>query len=557
MALPDLKGASKRSNPVRTGAEFNTGRRAEDHADRLKRTRRAVVVALAAWTAFGLIDWYIVRFLTSGRLWFYLALRGVGLVVLLLCYALLFAQKEPSNRMLRFIDVSATVILSALITVSSLESEGIASPLAMGVILIILCRSFAFVDHWKRSIVPFGLIILSYPLTLLAMALVSDKIAGQFGDTRAVAAFLLNLMFVMAAGALGIAGGHMIWTLKRQLYHSRTLGRYKLKKRIGAGGMGEIWLAHHHALRRDVAVKILHPENTSDERAIARFEREVRATSELMHPNTIRVFDYGVTSDGLWYYAMELLAGSDLHEEIQVNGVMEPHRAARLMSQAARALSEAHRRGIVHRDIKPENLFLTSLEEEGEFIKVLDFGLAKLLQSRPQMDKSLTQAGWAVGTPLWVSPEVVLGGQADARSDIYGLGAVLYYLLSGHSPFPAKDIMAVISDHKTRVPKRPSERIGGSIHAALEDVAMRAMSKDPDSRYADAAEMAHALDACAIPRGGEATVECAPVTHVGEWQGKDRSGLSAVTTRSAATLVQDTVETSAVTAKIPGKAAKQ
>ncbi len=479
---------------VHTGAEFNTGRRVEDHEDRLRRTRRVAIIAVVAWTLFAIIDWYIVAFLAPGRLWFYLSLRGIGMVTLLGFTMVVYASKEPSSLTLRVADTVVSVTLSSLITVSCLEFGGIESPLAMGVMLILLCRSFAFLDHWKRSIVPFGLVVISYPLTLLAMAVVSERIALQFGDSRAVAAFFLNLMFVTGAGSMAVAGGHMLWTLKRQLYNSRALGRYKLKKRIGAGGMGEVWLAHHHALRRDVAVKILRPENSSDERAVGRFEREVRATSELVHPNTIRVFDYGVTSDGLWYYAMELLKGCDLYEEVKVNGVMEPVRAARLVGQAARALHEAHRRGIIHRDIKPENLFLTSLDGEGEFVKVLDFGLAKLVEKREETDKSLTQAGWAVGTPLWVSPEVVLGGHAEPRSDIYGLGAVLYYLLCACTPFPAKNIMAVMHGHVREKIKRPSERIGAPVNTALEDIALRALSKDPSDRFGDAAQMAEALE---------------------------------------------------------------
>lgn len=535
---------------VRTGAEFNTSRGVEDHEDRLRRTRRVAIIAVAAWTLFAVIDWYIVAFLAPGRLWFYLSLRGIGMVTLLGFTFVVFASKEPSSLLLRVSDTTVSVVLSALITVSCLEFGGIESPLAMGVMLILLCRSFAFLDHWKRSIVPFGLVVISYPLTLLGMALVWDRIAVQFGDSRAVAAFFLNLMFVTGAGGMAVAGGHMVWTLKRQLYNSRALGRYKLKKRIGAGGMGEIWLAHHHALRRDVAVKILRPENASDERAIARFEREVRATSELAHPNTIRVFDYGVTRDGIWYYAMELLKGRDLHEEIRTQGVMDPKRAARLVGQAARALHEAHSRGIIHRDIKPENLFLTSLEGEGEFVKVLDFGLAKLTEKREDSDKSLTQAGWAVGTPLWVSPEVVMGGHADGRSDMYGLGAVLYYLLCACTPFHAKDIMGVMQGHASQEIKRPSERVGAPIHKELEDIALRAMAKNPSDRFADIGEMAIALEDCGFGDGAEKTEEDKGL-NTNALRAMERTFSPVLPKEASGDTLENSIETSIETAVLP------
>ncbi len=484
---------------VQQGAEIRTGdANNEENSDRLHRLRKAVVIAVLAWPVFGLLDWFIVSFVAPGRLWFYLTLRAIGLVILLVAVLQIYAKKAPSSLRLRVLDCVTGASLTILITTSSLEFGGIASPLAMGVVVVILCRSYVFIDHWKRGIIPVGMIVLSYPLTLLVMGVLTPTIGDQFADSRAAATFLLNLMFVTTAGMISVSGSHLIWQLKRQLYNSRALGRYKLKKRIGAGGMGEIWLAHHHALRRDVAVKILKPEKTGDQQAVARFEREVRATSELVHPNTVRVFDYGVTNDGLWYYAMELLEGLDLHDEICKHGIMSPLRAARLMTQAAQALGEAHSLGIVHRDIKPENIFLTSVHGEGEFVKVLDFGLAKLMAGNPNQDHTLTQAGWAVGTPQWVSPEVVFGEDADARSDIYGLGAVLYFLLCGQSPFGQREMAKVMQAHKHRSPKRPGQRVGHEIHDRLEDIVMRCLEKDPNHRYADARSLAEDLESCVL-----------------------------------------------------------
>jgi serine/threonine-protein kinase len=484
---------------VQPGAEINTSSaKVEETSDRLQRLRKAVIIAVLAWPVFGLVDWFIVSFVAHGRLWFYLTLRAIGLVILLVAVLQIYAKKTPSSLRLRVLDCVTASLLTILITTSCLEFGGISSPLAMGVVVVILCRSYVFIDHWKRGIIPVGLIVLSYPLTLLVMGVITPTIGDQFADSRAVATFLLNLMFVTTAGAIAVSGSHLIWQLKKQLYNSRALGRYKLKKRIGAGGMGEIWLAHHHALRRDVAVKILKPGKAGDQQAVARFEREVRATSELVHPNTVRVFDYGVTNDGLWYYAMELLEGHDLHDEICKNGIMSPLRAAGLVTQAAQALGEAHSRGIVHRDLKPENIFLTTVHGEGEFVKVLDFGLAKLMAGKEDEDHTLTQAGWAVGTPQWVSPEVVFGDDADARSDIYGLGAVLYFLLCGQSPFGQREMAKVMQAHKHRTPKRPGQRVGHEIHGRLEDIVMRCLEKDPSQRYANARSLAEDLESCVL-----------------------------------------------------------
>lgn len=512
---------------VRSGAEFNTGgSRNEEHQDLLQRFRRGAAIAVVTWPVFGLVDWFIVNFVEPGRLWFYLSLRAIGLVVLLAAVLLTFGKTEPSIRRLRMIDAGGSAILSVLITISCLEFGGIASPLAIGVVLVLAARGFVFTDHWKRGILPAGLVVLTFPVTLIIMAMLVPSIAEQFGRAQTVAAFLLNLTFVTTTGIIAVAGSHMVWTLRRQLYQSRALGRYKLKKRIGAGGMGEIWLAHHNALRRDVAVKILRPENVSDPTAIARFEREVHATSELAHPNTVRVYDYGVTNDGLWYYAMELLDGCDLHVEVSKRGVLHPSRAAKLIMQATRALREAHSRGIIHRDLKPENLFLTQLAGEGEFIKILDFGLAKLMDTQHDGNEGLTQIGWAVGTPQWVSPEVMQGEDADVRSDIYGLGAVLYFLLCARSPYGQHEISKVMRAHRKITPKRPSIRISQPIHGKLEDVVMCCLEKDPENRYQSAAELEIALAAAMRP--DSATVAIGPEGG-GPWQARGGAGSEVAT----------------------------
>jgi serine/threonine-protein kinase len=474
----------------RSLAEIGDALERDEHASMVLRLRRACAVAVVAWPAFGLVDWFVVEFVHPGRLWFYLALRGAGLLPLLVSVVVVFSRRVPSPALVRWTDAGTCTILSALVSVSCVEFGGILSPLVLGVLLVLLGRAAIVAERWQRAVLPIGLIAIAHPATLAALAAVDGGVAAQFRDPAALAGFALNQMFLFGAAAITLVAGQMMWALRRQVFEARSLGRYRLRQRIGAGGMGEVWAAHHRALKRDVAVKILRPETRGDAGAIARFEREVRATAELTHPNTVRVFDYGVTEDGLWYYAMELLTGRDLNAIVTGGGPLEPLRAARLVRQAAKGLAEAHARGIVHRDIKPENLFVTSLGGEGEFIKVLDFGLAKL--ARGGRSPSLTADGWAVGTPKWSSPEVASGGGADPSSDVYGLGAVLYFLLCGVPPFDYPDAGSMVRAHLGEPPVPPSRRRPG-VPPAIEAVLLRCLEKHPARRYGNAGELAAAL----------------------------------------------------------------
>jgi serine/threonine-protein kinase len=329
------------------------------------------------------------------------------------------------------------------------------------------------------------------PLVFLVAAPFSDQIATQLRDGQSISVAFFYFMLLLGAYGLLVIGGHNVWAIRRQLFKARSIGRYRLDRRIGRGGMGEVWIAFHEQLKRNVALKILRPEYGTDAVAVERFEREVMTTASLMHPNTVRIYDHGTTDDGLWYYAMELLTGEDLTSIVRREGAMPPARAVHLAVQAARALGEAHARGIVHRDIKPENLFVATLGGERDVVKVLDFGIARTAELR---DSKLTTTGWVAGTPAYVSPEAAKGEEAGPPADVYGVGMALFWALTGTVPFGGDTPMQVLGKQVTQPAPSPSVRRGEKLPDALEQLVLRCLAKDPAARYRDGSRLALALE---------------------------------------------------------------
>ncbi|HLK39627.1 MAG TPA: serine/threonine-protein kinase [Polyangiaceae bacterium] len=455
--------------------------------------RRALTLACGMWSSFTVIDVAVVRYLGAGPLGYFVALRVAVLAVLLLIRLRMQQATTPSESTLRRADLVTYTAAAVGIALMCVEFRGLASPYVPGCCLVLLGRTVTAQDPWKRGIAMSGVPVAAFFAVLIGSALFSPAVAAQFADAAAITTLLVNSAYVLSTYVLLVICGHIVWSLRRQVFEARSLGRYRLKRRLATGGMGDVWVAYHPGLKRDVAVKILRPEQQERSgSALGRFEREVRATAELMHPNTVRVFDYGATEDGLWYYVMELLQGETLAEHVARIGPLPTPRAVHIVGQAARALAEAHDRGIVHRDVKPENLFLTSLGGEHDFVKVIDFGIAKVQSANATM----TDTGWVLGTPAYMSPEVASGDVADARSDVYALGAVLYFLLCGHPPFEAENAAAVIFAQVHESVKPPSDSLGRPIPSDVEAVVMRALEKEPAARYANAAELALALASC-------------------------------------------------------------
>ncbi len=477
------------------------------------------------WSSFFLIDVAVVRYMHAGPLSYFAAVRVAVLIVMLGVLLRLYQKVIPSELTLRACDLLAYTSPAIGMALMCIEFRGFASPYIPGVCLVLLGRTVTSQDPWRRGLAMAGIPVAAFFAVLFGAAAFSPRIAAQVHDPAAVTTLLINSAYVLSTCVLLVMCGHIVWSLRRQVFEARSLGRYRLKRRLASGGMGDVWAAYHPGLKRDVAVKILRPEmQERSARALERFEREVHATAELVHPNTVRVFDYGTTEDGLWYYVMELLEGETLASHVARLGPLSPARAVHIVGQAARALGEAHERGIVHRDVKPENLFLTSLGGEHDFVKVLDFGIAKIRST----DGSVTDTGCVLGTPAYISPEVAVGQEADSRSDVYGLGGVLYYLLCGRPPFEADSAGALIFAHVHERPASPSSLLGRPIPADVESVVMRALEKDPASRFATSAELALALSSCSL---------------AGAWTFGDATGVARRSSRPPASGIMEAMPT--------------
>jgi serine/threonine-protein kinase len=334
--------------------------------------------------------------------------------------------------------------------------------------------------------------VLAYPLTLLAAGLLDERVAAQFHDGRALAAFISMLYMIAVCCVMSVIGSHFAWRLNREVMETRNIGRYKLERRLGSGGMGDVWAAFDLTLKQRVALKTVYGHRPGSS-VVARFEREVRALAGLTHPNTVRVFDYGVTDEGLWYYAMELLQGQTLRQLVVREGPLAVQRLVFIARQVLRALGEAHGKGILHRDIKPENVFVAELGGETDVVKLLDFGVAKVPASG---DASLTMTGCVAGTPAYMAPEMILGRAGDARSDVYSFGALLYFASSGQLPFANEDRSTLLAAHLSRSPE-PLSKVVPGVSPELERVIQRCMEKDPAARFASTQALLQALESVA------------------------------------------------------------
>ncbi len=275
-------------------------------------------------------------------------------------------------------------------------------------------------------------------------------------------------------------------------------GRYRVEKRIGEGGMGVVYLATHTVLQKKLALKVLRGDGSKDAETVQRFMQEAQAATSIGHQNIIDISDFGRLADGSVYFVMEYLDGTSLSDMIKTGGSVPMQSAVHIIRQIGSALDAAHARGIVHRDLKPDNIFVIKQGSDPQFVKVLDFGVAKVGGAASK----LTKTGMVFGTPHYMSPEQAAGHSVDQRTDIYALGVIMYEMFTGKVPFDADTFMGILSKHMFEAPVPPTDVHGASL-GALEGVILRALEKNPDQRYQSMTELAEDLDT--IAAGG--TVE--------------------------------------------------
>jgi hypothetical protein len=409
------------------------------------------------------------------------------------------------------VDAAATWLISASLTLMAVAYAGEASAIGLdpvptafvgllAVTYVLLARAIALPSTAGRTAVMGA----SATIPLL---IASWRLASSRPPSPSVVGMLVVDVWSWSIGAVAMStvASQVIFGLRAEVAAHRKLGQYTLDEKIGEGGMGMVYRAHHALLRRPTAVKLLPLEKAGAEN-LARFEREVQLTAGLTHPNTVSIFDYGRTVDGVFYYAMEYLDGLNLDQLIKADGPQPPARVVRILEQVSGALAEAHGIGLVHRDIKPGNIILCERGGEPDVAKVVDFGLVKrFIHNDTDATMASTTAQTLLGTPLYMAPESITGsGDIDARSDLYALGAVGYLLLTGTPVFQAASVVEVLAHHLHTAPEPPSQRLGRSLPVELEQVVLQCLAKSPDDRPSSAKTLRGRL---AIMKTGDSWTE--------------------------------------------------
>ncbi|HEY1305816.1 MAG TPA: serine/threonine-protein kinase [Vicinamibacterales bacterium] len=350
----------------------------------------------------------------------------------------------------------------------------------------------------------YSMIAPTSPPRMLAAALVAATLdplaywtAYLFGGRAYDPVYLFVILWpTYACAFIAIVPARVQQRLGRKLHEAQDLGSYHLVERLGSGGMGEVWRAEHRLLARNAAIKLVRPEvlgakTDSDAQTILRrFEREAQATAALSSPHTIEVFDFGITNEGTFYYVMELLKGRDLETLVREFGPLPASRTIHLLRQVCHSLADAHARGLVHRDIKPANIYVCRMGLDYDFTKVLDFGLVKIKERARDGDSLATLEQTTTGTPAYMAPETILAdGEVDRRADVYALGCVAYFLLTGELVFQADTSLKMLMQHLQAMPTPPSQRTELPVPKELDDLIMACLQKDPKRRPQSAGEL--------------------------------------------------------------------
>jgi serine/threonine-protein kinase len=421
----------------------------------------------------------------------------VTLALLAGCLVKVCGRCQPGMTTLRTIEVvgfgSSAVCFAIIqgwqITHPAARMLPVSAALSAWVILIYTYAIF-IPNTWRRAAVVLSVFAMA-PLFVEWLAPLS---AGNLQAPIALDGAALIFLTTSTSAAAASYGVYIIGSLRTEAFQGRRLGQYHLKKKLGSGGMGEVYLAEHQLLKRPCAVKVIRTGSDRDPKSLIRFEREVRATAGLSHWHTVEIYDFGRTADGVFFYVMEYLPGLSLADLVARFGPLPPERAIHFLAQTCEALAEAHDRGLIHRDIKPANLFAARRGGIDDVTKLLDFGLAKCLVK--EANHGVTLEGTLTGSPLYMSPEQAAGDpHTGPPSDIYSLGAVGFFLLTGRPPFDETNAMRVIAAHLRDDPPSVS-RFRPDVPADLEGIIRTCLEKKPEARYADVRRLREALVSC-------------------------------------------------------------
>ncbi len=425
-------------------------------------------------------------------------------------YGLLSSGKLFTLRQLRSIELGVTALLivqslympDLLILESARKGDFVTATMerffATGIWAIVVSFQGMYLLYSRRRalaiLVPMSIVP---ELNFYLLSLFEPAVGEAFRAPQHTLPF--PLMFLAAiAGVYGAYAMNSVrkeaYEAKKEAFDAKELGQYRIKEKLGSGGMGEVYRAEHKLLKRPCAIKLIRPDLDVSAATIARFEREVQATAKLSHWNTVEIYDYGRTEDGVFYYVMELLPGMSLQQLIERFGPLDPGRVVFLLRQVCAALAEAHQHGLIHRDIKPGNIIVSRRGGLFDVVKLLDFGLVKDTSDQ-SADAQLTRNEHICGTPAYMSPEQSGSARLDGRTDLYSLGGVAYHMLVGAPPFEAKSPFEVMVAN-ARDPLVPPILRNTMIPEDLNRVIVRCLEKSRDARYSSATELDRALAEC-------------------------------------------------------------
>ena len=504
MAAPQLIGQA----PASTSANSPTPPGRRRLPDDLLRdaSRRLGIIALLAgilWLVGLTLDHLLIQRASGDPSW--LAFRSadaIGLVSSLVSFGLFFYTRRSSRSPAFILNLGLgfLIFLSAALGLIWHWAPSTAEPVPgvswIGVAVLLFA---AVVPSTPLKMLITGLLAVS--MNPLGMAIARAQGGWQFESLGDV--LRMHYWDYLVVG-VAVVISQAVTKLGQQVTRAREMGSYQLGDLLGKGGMGEVYRATHRMLARPAAIKLIRPETIHDGNALGRalavkrFRREAEAAANLLSPHTVELYDFGVTPDETLYFVMELLDGMTLDTLVREYGAVPANRAIYILRQVCASLQEAHAAGLVHRDIKPANIHIGRLGLSHDFVKELDFGLVKSVGLAPR-DRSLaTEIGLTPGTPDYMAPEMILGEEIDRRADLYAVGCVAYYLLTGTSCFESSNLVQVIARHLNDLPVPPSQRAGRSVPPALEQLVLACLAKRPDQRPQSAAELSHLLAAIEV-----------------------------------------------------------